>query len=482
MRRTLVSFAVTAATVLALPLATTVPVFAAGVEYPDNGTIAIGRGGAWAANPSDGLAFQYNPAGLAQQHGFQVLIDTRYAWQHMSFTSTSIPGSARIENDAPPFLGPSGAISYGVGAIGPLSELTFAIGATGPSSIGKSRYPDLGAQRYALRNTDYFIGYYSAAVAAGIGKWVRVGVTGQLARGTAKFNQAVYSGLGKADDPTYETKPYFDPKNDTDATFSGKSGWIPAAVFGVTVLPHQGLAVGLSYRPSVRFDAPGTLVTVPPKFARDQGIETVGTGAELHLDFAGTMRAGIAWDVSPRLQVELDGVWERWSVLQNLVIETKDIFVKHPYSGPNGEPPQPVRVPSIVFPHYFHDTVSGRLGGDYDLIPGRFRARAGYLYETSAADTKYVSVDFANWARHVVSVGGSVRLYGAWLDFAYAHHFVATQNVTDSAVMQQVTPKLAESFPPASVPSVVGNGTYTAGMDILSVSLRLPWNDLNVKF
>ena len=38
---------------------------AAGMEYPDNGTIAIGRGGAHAANPEDGLAFQYNPAGLA---------------------------------------------------------------------------------------------------------------------------------------------------------------------------------------------------------------------------------------------------------------------------------------------------------------------------------------------------------------------------------------------------------------------------------
>ena len=41
--------------------------YAAGIEYPDNGTIAIGRGGADAANPDDGLAFQYNPAGLAQR-------------------------------------------------------------------------------------------------------------------------------------------------------------------------------------------------------------------------------------------------------------------------------------------------------------------------------------------------------------------------------------------------------------------------------
>lgn len=51
--------------------------FAAGIEYPDNGTLAIGRGGAYAANPEDGLAFQYNPAGLAQQRGPRLTLDAR---------------------------------------------------------------------------------------------------------------------------------------------------------------------------------------------------------------------------------------------------------------------------------------------------------------------------------------------------------------------------------------------------------------------
>ena len=111
--------------------------WAAGMEYPDNGTIAIGRGGAHAANPEDGLAFQYNPAGLAQQLGLRLHVDSRLAWQATRFTQAG--GAPAVENSEQPFLAPAGALSYGFGAVGPLSNLTIAVGATGPSAIGKSQ-------------------------------------------------------------------------------------------------------------------------------------------------------------------------------------------------------------------------------------------------------------------------------------------------------------------------------------------------------
>ncbi len=462
--------AVSVATLAATALAAG-PVWAAGVEYPDNGTIAIGRGGAWAANPSDGLAFQYNPAGLAQQRGLRLMLDGRMAFQSVGFESTSgistRPGQAgAIENSASGFFGPSAALSYGFGPKGPFSELTVALGATGPSSIGKVKYPDEGAQRYALHSTDYFIGYYSAALAAGIGKYVRVGLTGQLAHGNAQFKQAVYSGVTEGSDPDY----------DTIATFSGKSGWIPTGILGLTVLPFPGLAVGISYRPKVEFVAPGTLETVAPEKLRKDS-KQVGNGAELHLNFADMLRAGVAWDVTPRLQLELDGVWERWSVLQEIRIRTIDITVK----PTDYEPEHPIKVSDIVFPHEFKDTYSARLGGEYAWFPERLSVRAGYLFETSAAPSKYVSVDFANWGRHVASLGGSLGLYGMWLDVAYAHHFVDTQTVTDSEVKQQLTPSIIAGFD-SPKPKVVGNGIYSAGMNIVSVSLRVPWEKLNGKF
>ena len=267
----------TAALLLLLPTLAS----AAGIEYPDNGTLSIGRGGAWAANPSDGLAMQYNPAGFAQQRGWNATIDVRAAMQQTGFTSTSLSGPS-ISNSGGPFPGPSAALSYGMGQVGPFSELTFAVGATGPSAIGKSKYPSDGAQRYALRSTDYFIAYYSASVAAAIGDKLRFGITAQAVHGSAKFDQAVWSGMGcldsknqTADATTGEctTKAGAtakDPGTSFDAvgTFEGSNSITPAAVIGVTFLPIPELAIGASYRTGVHFDAVGTPDQSTARFSR----------------------------------------------------------------------------------------------------------------------------------------------------------------------------------------------------------------------
>jgi hypothetical protein len=48
---------------------------ASGFEIPDNGTEALGRGGAFTAKADDGTALEYNVAGLAQQRGTRLLLD-----------------------------------------------------------------------------------------------------------------------------------------------------------------------------------------------------------------------------------------------------------------------------------------------------------------------------------------------------------------------------------------------------------------------
>lgn len=141
-----------------------------------------------------------------------------------------------------------------------------------------------------------------------------------------------------------------------------------------------------------------------------------------------------------------------------------------------------VPIPSIVFQKGQQDAYSVRLGGDYLVLPGRLTARAGYTMETSAIPPEYASVDFPNWGRNVVAVGASVELFGATLDLAYAHQFVATQTVTDSKVVQQISPELKGTFLPPSESSVVGNGVYEASMNIVSLSLRVPFSGLRGKF
>jgi long-subunit fatty acid transport protein len=446
---------------------------AAGMEYPDNGTVATGRAGANAANPDDALAFQYNPAGLAQviQRGWHLNLDARWAAQAVKFTSAT-PGTSSVENSAPPFFAPAGSVSYGFGKVGPLSDLTVALGATGPSAIGKSQYPVDGAQRYALDSTDYFIAYYSAAIAAGWKRGdfsARVGFTGQLVQGQAKFIQAVWSGFGQYDQGKNQPT---DTSNDSMATFSGSSGVIPSCVAGISISPIRDLDIGVSYRPRIDFDAPGTLDIKLSKTAENISAKPDSNSASLKLSLAAMLRAGVAWRVTPRVRVELDGVWEQWSSMKEIRIATHNINITSTVA-------KPVPLPDVVFPHNMEDTMSVRLGTDVTVIDDMLTVRAGYAFETSAVPSAFVSIDFPNWQRHIAAVGASVRIWGAWLDLAYAHHFVETQHVTNSQVMNQVSPKL--SGIPESVPSVVGNGTYEAALDVFSVSLRLPFDELTTR-
>lgn len=434
---------------------------AAGVEHPDLGTVGLGRAGAFAANPYDGFALEYNPAGFADQRGFHFTLAASWSWQGLTFAPAG--GAASVSNDAPPFLEPGGAVSYGFGPVGPLRGLTVAFGAVGPSAIGKESYDPAGPQRYALISTDFFIVYYSAAVAAKLTSWLSAGVTLQLVHGTARFSQAVYSGPVPGTAPAYDTIANVDVSN----------GAAPTGVFGVTVRPSARVVVGASYRPHFTFDANGSLTTVLPPAAMMNGVQKPdGTAAEFLLTLADVLRLGTEVTVTPRLVVEGDVVVERWNPLKTIEIHPQGITV----TNTGIIPPLTKPLPNIVFPKDFETSVSVRVGGEYALIPARLTVRGGYLHETSAIPLSSTNVDFGNWDRDMVAVGASFTfpLQGVPLtvDVAYAHHFLSTRTVTSSTATQVVTPCLLPGCTDTQ-PTVVGNGTYSGALDVLALSLRL---------
>jgi len=463
--------------IVAALLAGATNAWAAGATYPDNGTISIGRGGAWAANPSDGLAFQYNPAGLTQARGWNAYVDARLSFQGLTFTPDAanpaggpfVPNSA--SNSAPPFLGPSAAGYYGFGKLGPFDAFTVALGATGPSSIGKLNFPSDGPQRYALIHSNYLIAYGSLAAAARMGI-VSFGVTGQVVHTTLEFSQAAFSGTGAcgAVCPT---------DTDTLATVKGND-WSFTGVFGATVhLLEDTLDIGVSYRPGFAINTTGTLEAEPPP-SLASSITQTGDDARVALNLPHLIRLGARYDVTSKLDLEINATYERWSSFNSVIVDTLDAT-----SGGVGVqvnvPGAPiVQVPDIVLPKEFLDAYSLRLGGDYDVIDDKFIVRAGVTLESSAVPSRQVSVDFGNWARQAIAVGASVRMFGAWVDLAYAHHFVASQTITNSTVVQVVTPNVLGPVDPT--PATVGNGRYTADMNIISLSIRLPFDELTSEF
>jgi long-chain fatty acid transport protein len=433
------------------------PAWAAGVEYPDVGTVALGRGGAYAADPDEGLALVYNPAGFARQAGWRATLDASRAWQRLDFAPAS--GGATVANGAPPFLAGAAVASYGWPSAGPLAGLAVALGVAGPSAIGKLQYPAAGAQRYALISSDTQIAYWSAAIAAAFNRWLAAGVTIQLVQGRARFTQAVWSGSSEGTNPAEDTLARVDVSSDL----------IPTAIVGVTARPTDRVSVGVSWRRGFTFDASGSLTTELPATARAIGAHQTGTSTGFSLPFPDIVRAGVLVRPRARWLVEADVVYERWSALRSIVLAPHGIVIASDNLG-TSKP-----LPELVFTKNFDDAFSVRLGGEHELLPGRLTVRAGYLHETSAVPLAYTSVDFANWERDAVSVGLSVALprVPVTLDLAYAHHFLPDRTVTASQIAQVVTPCLTTPDCQNPAPTPVGDGTYRASLDVISASLRL---------
>ncbi len=126
------------------------PVSAQVPRIQGQGTSASGQGNAFAAQADDPSALYYNPAGMTQLRGVQLLAGGLLTGGTTSFTSTS--GANATGNRDGSLAWPAPAhlfITANLGDLGvtSLSGLTLGIGLTSPFG-SVSRYPDNGPQRF----------------------------------------------------------------------------------------------------------------------------------------------------------------------------------------------------------------------------------------------------------------------------------------------------------------------------------------------
>ena len=112
---------------------------AGGLEYPENGAQALGRGGAFVAKADDASAWWNNPAGLAKLAGYQLYLSSNLSFAKQSFDRsgtypTTIGGPAYEGQEYPKvessnfFPAPMGAFTAGIG-----DKLTLSLAVGGPS-------------------------------------------------------------------------------------------------------------------------------------------------------------------------------------------------------------------------------------------------------------------------------------------------------------------------------------------------------------
>lgn len=455
---------------------------AGGFEIPDNGTEALGRGGAFVAKASDGSAIYYNPAGLARQRGTHVLANANLYLHGFEFRRAGVfpddandeatPWGGRaypaVSNVGGPFLSPLVAattdfnyfdrltLGVGVFSLPVIGNRTFPLGVDGAPSA--SRYDFVQSKTSFLMPT----------LAAGfrVTTWLDVGLSGHLV--LANFDQTTVSSndFGAEICKNAEFQPC-DSRNNLVASATAFS-----ATLGALVRPSESVGFGLAFRPPITLSANGTVTPVSPAVGDaelEPGAATLATQLPWMARLGGRYVA--VEERVERYDLELDITYEAWGTAQGL--------------GPI------IRIPSLgtfknieqIVQHRYRDTFSVRGGGAYnvDALGGIFSLRGGAYYDAPATDFGATRVDYDTLAK-VAGTFGLGFQYGAFrFDLSYAAVASIPRGVGDGTGTLQPTNDANngrsvgandEAYAP------VNDGAYRGFTHILSAGIGFSFDSL----
>jgi long-chain fatty acid transport protein len=436
---------------------------AAGFYVPDLGVRALGRAGAFTARADDLSAGWYNPAGLADQGGTRFLGDVGFVKQSVTYQRQDAAGSPigfPAGNSSFPFVIPYLSVSSDFG----LKNLTFAASVYGPYS-GQYTYPADGPQRYSLIDSNVWEALYQMSVGWRITPWLRVGASFQIVDVRARQKLAV-----AALPPSGPN----DASSDARVEFDVTDHVTPNAHFGLLVSPTSWLTFGASLKPPMPVKASGTLRVDQGDIDRLRttvaGLSTLAIrGDQVGVDFTLPLvvRTGLRFH-QPRWDVEVDFVYEDWSGFSKLVVKPRDIQFTL------GSSTQPLT--EIVQERQYGSAYSLRLGGDYEVLPGRLSVRAGFFLETTAIPTASLNTSAVDLDKHGFALGLTGRFgKGGWLGLSMGYEYVhmSETRVTNSTAEQINLTAIQINNPQIFRAPSVGSGVYRSGYDILSVGLSI---------
>ncbi len=407
---------------------------AGGYYYTDSGIVPFARGGAWFASADSQYAQRYNPAGLVRVERPELSIGLTGVQQDITFTRLDEEGFQEpAPNLGKPFTIPE------LGFAMPLPHgLAFAFGFTSPFAPDYRFDPD-GPQRYSSIDATVWTFQVGPSIAWRPLHWLAVGASLQ------------WHALRVGTTVKVTTSGSTDPSGDVQVQMDSVDFFSPGANLGLLVEPIPELSIGLLVQPPVAFRAKGygeldfsewgARSVLDQEQYRDDEV-FVSTTLPIVLGL------GVAVRPIPRLEVEIAATYERWSTLEEILVEGIDVSVSGSAIGE-------LEVPeSIALPAGFRDVYSVRLGGEVEITDA-IVARAGGFWERGSLSTQEISPALYDPSKFQASLGGGFLIADHFrIDTSFAYLFIQNLEVRDSEVTQINVFSDREA--------VVGNGDYTS--------------------
>jgi long-chain fatty acid transport protein len=370
--------------------------FAAGFRLPEAGAKAMGMGFAFTAQADDPSAIYFNPAGLTQLEGQNVMVGVTYVRENGGeFTGTTpVDNTTAIKNETQKNLNffipnayytrttDSGNVSYGVGIFAP-----FGLG---------QEYKDKNTSifRNQITRIDLMTVVVNPTIAFKVGEILSVGAGIDWMYGKAELEKTpVVPGVGNL----------YNLELEADGDAWGYN-------FGLLLKPTENLRIGASYRSPFRLklkDGDVTISNTSPAYGSGLlGPTPSNTKGSATISLPATFALGVSYTMD-KLTVNADLDWTFWHSYRSL-----PITIQNP-------------VPTLFTTNAqknWRDVVALRLGAEC-RVTDPFALRAGFVYDPSPvpADTMGPELPDADRFNYMVGAGykvGNVTIDGAlmWVD------------------------------------------------------------------
>lgn len=470
-------------------------VHAGGFEFPDLGTLPIGRGGAFVARADSLDAWHYNPAGLGKNSGPALMISANAVHLDSRFTRRGSgdmvrpPGNEMIDVADPAAdpntgelwstarngkrFGPAPMVVFSWGDVG-TKGLSFSLGMSSASGFGGHDWSKQGSQRYVIGSGSFLFLSYGGGIAWRPNRYFAIGAN--FLSGFFAGDFTVMTRQGAVGDKQNE-----EFESDNNVRIRVRDSFVPSGNFGVLSQPLDALELGLSVRLPFRTHASGTLAYRP---GPDNGDARLASRSQVDIiqSFPTVLRAGIR-AIHPAFDVELDFVFENWRSVQKIDVAfsnpDRDVHPADEYDDPSllyldafgdGMVFSPLVATDV--PLLFRDTYSVRLGSDVEIWPEHITARAGGFWQSSAypRDHRTMSVRFPFTQQ--VGLGAGLTWHAVpQLDITagYMHIFQPEVIVRNGIVQANAFREPGDSD---KLGNIVNNGRYRASIDLFGLALQ----------
>lgn len=477
-----------------------------GSEIPDVGTVAFGRAGAFVTRASDPSAIAHNVAGIVGLPGLQIMVGSNFSsFNHcyqrygnydengavMVDTTGTVFERSNYNNGTTPYPRVCNRPDIGVTPLvlatwRPTRRWAFGLGIYTPSATG-SRQNFLDTEQSAggiapsparnmLFHKDLIVAYPTLAVAWQPTSWLRVGVGIQPTYGRFNFGLVVNGARNQAQSPNTDVL--------IDLT---ASGMFLAGSVGVQLLPTPYLSFGAQVHyngpvvASGQADGTSNLYAPNPNnrlyssFSIDRMSLQLPWYARVGARFA-LPRPGrphqnsLEGDYDPMtddvFDVEAVFLYERTSMLGATNLNnTGNINV----GGATVSAPAEITISSDL-----SNTLGVRLGGDWNILPGKLAIRGGVSYETGAVSNRLAQIHLPAYEGVSLHAGLSFRWRWLTSSIGYAHVFFRDNDASQGQRVivtpsPPLTPEMCATNGSGPMACTVNRGLYQAYLNSVSI-------------